>query len=208
MVIETANQSHSQALLELVFSSGPRTLAAMLGGSAQGADTALKFLSSAISQPYGQFGYRHHTVIVDSNQSVVAAGCCWGQTPKPGFRQATMDSLIGHFGMLETMAVIERSLQVAKIIPGPQSDELCLGHIAVIQAFRRKGLASMLLEHFEAVAYKQAKAALVLDVEASNSNALSLYRDYGFTEVGYTEPDEQGQAIGLTAHWHMRKALV
>jgi ribosomal protein S18 acetylase RimI-like enzyme len=207
MNIRTATKQDSDLIAPLVLSSGKTTLSVMLGGVERSSVQALDFLKQAISQPEGQFGYNNHLVVCDADDATLAVGCCWGDTPKAGFRESTMESLIDYFGVLETMNVLECSQQVAKIIPGPKSDELCLGHIAVGKKRRRQGVATKLLDYFSHYALTQNKHKLVLDVEATNIPALMFYRQYGFSEVARTEPDASAATLGLTAHWHMRKDL-
>jgi ribosomal protein S18 acetylase RimI-like enzyme len=207
MNIRTATQQDSDVLATLILSSGETTLSVMLGGPECSSSQTLDFIKQAISQPDGQFGYKNHIVVTDSEGSIAAVGCCWRDTAKAGFRESTMASLIDYFGVLDTMNVLECSQQVAKIIPGPKSDELCLGHIAVSKAYQRQGVATQLLNHFSHYASTHNKRKLVLDVESTNVAAIALYRRYGFTEVAYSEPDESAAALGLTAHWHMQKEL-
>lgn len=207
MKIRTAQKQDCEEIAPLILSSGEITLSVMLGGVDRSLKQTLGFIKQAISQPEGQFGYNNHLVVTDPAGSIAAVGCCWGDTPKAGFRESTMESLIDYFGVLETMNVFECSQQVAKIIPGPQSDEMCLGHIAVNEVNKRQGVATMLLDHFSGYALTQNKRKLVLDVESTNVAALALYRHYGFNEIAYTVPDASATALGLTAHWHMQKVL-
>lgn len=207
MNIRTAQTTDSDAIAPLILSSGETTLSVMLGGKKRSSKQALDFIRQAISQPDGQFGYNNHLVVSDPEGAIAAVGCCWGDTPIAGFREATMASLINYFGVPGTMNVLECSQQVAKIIPGPKNDELCLGHIAVSEAYKRRGVATNLLDYFSRYALTQNKQKLVLDVESTNVAALALYRQYGFSDVAYTEPDDSAHAFGLTAHWHMQKNL-
>lgn len=73
-------------------------------------------------------------------------------------------------------------------------DEGYIDNIAVRSEYRRQGVAGELLEAF--LRFGQANLAfLTLEVRASNTPAISLYRKYGFSEVGrrknyYTAPTE------------------
>lgn len=62
-------------------------------------------------------------------------------------------------------------------------DEGNLDNIAVAPEFRRQGVADALLSTLAGFA-RGHLARLFLEVRASNAPALSLYRKYGFAEVG------------------------
>lgn len=59
-------------------------------------------------------------------------------------------------------------------------DTADIANIAVSPAFRRQGIASLLLD----TALDGLEADLFLEVRASNTPAIALYRKYGFTEYG------------------------
>ncbi len=61
-------------------------------------------------------------------------------------------------------------------------DEGQITNIAVLPEYRRKGIASKLLEHL--VCECKGVSQLVLEVRESNSGALALYEKYGFKRVG------------------------
>ena len=64
------------------------------------------------------------------------------------------------------------------------ADELHILNIAVHPDFRKQGQASLLVRHILAAA-RQGKVRVVsLEVRASNHAARSLYRKFGFCEVG------------------------
>lgn len=62
-------------------------------------------------------------------------------------------------------------------------DEGNLDNIAVAPEFRRQGVADALLSTLTGFA-REHLARLFLEVRASNAPALTLYRKYGFAEVG------------------------
>ena len=57
-------------------------------------------------------------------------------------------------------------------------------NIAVAPEYRRKGLGGTMLTQLEAAARKAKCSTMTLEVRASNSSALGLYKKYGFTECG------------------------
>lgn len=74
-------------------------------------------------------------------------------------------------------------------------DEGYITNIAVFPAYRKKGVASALLEHLEKFAKAEALSFISLEVRESNTNAISLYEKFSFTVEGkrksfYTHPQE------------------
>lgn len=80
-------------------------------------------------------------------------------------------------------------------------DEGSLDRIAVAERFRRRGVAAALLE--ACIRFGRVYLAfLTLEVRASNQPAISLYRKYGFREVGrrrdyYPAPKEDAVIMTL-----------
>lgn len=89
--------------------------------------------------------------------------------------------------VLEVNGVVAGFLVMRATAP----DEAEILNLAVAPAWRRRGLARLLLER---VAFAQPRA-LFLEVRESNSTARALYAAMGFAECGrrpgyYREPDE------------------
>lgn len=81
-------------------------------------------------------------------------------------------------------------------------DEGDITNIAVRPEFRRKGLASKILEAMIDSANKQNLAFLTLEVRSQNTPAMSLYEKYGFTVRGerknfYREPTDNAKIMTL-----------
>lgn len=64
------------------------------------------------------------------------------------------------------------------------ADEGHITNIAIAKPFRRRGFAGALLTYFLDFAKREAISLLTLEVRRSNHGAISLYRKYGFAEVG------------------------
>ncbi len=80
---------------------------------------------------------------------------------------------------------------LAQCIP-PEAELL---RIAVLPPFRRTGAARALMTRFLSVAAARGASDLFLEVRASNDAALSLYRTFGFGQIGvrrqyYKNPSE------------------
>lgn len=64
------------------------------------------------------------------------------------------------------------------------ADEGHITNVAVAQKFRRQGIAGALISHFLDLARQWQLIFLTLEVRRGNDSAISLYRKYGFCEVG------------------------
>ena len=64
------------------------------------------------------------------------------------------------------------------------ADEVELLTIAVDDKFRKKGIAKKMMEDMIDAAHKNKVSALFLEVRPSNKAALSLYKSFGFAQIG------------------------
>lgn len=204
MNIRRGTKNDADVAAQLIFSSGPNSLGMMFNISET--LNPIDFLRHAFSQPYGQFGFTSHLVAESEGQPIGLASC-WTHDVSPSFRNATLQSLIGYFGVDLTHRVIELSQNLAEIIPAPAQNELGVGHIAIATGNRRKGVATKLLDHLAGFANSLNKQKLVLDVEQKNQDAIRLYLKYGFKKKQLTEPGVKSRELGLTSHWHMELLL-
>lgn len=77
---------------------------------------------------------------------------------------------------------------------------LCVGPL-----YRRRGVATTLLEHMGRLARREFADCLLLEVRPSNTAALALYRRHGFERIGvrkryYPAPDGREDALLLVRH--------
>ena len=79
------------------------------------------------------------------------------------------------------------------------ADEAHLGDIAVAPEQRGKGLAKLLLRELISEARVRGAVHIVLEVRASNENAIHLYEKHGFENVairrGYYEDDQEDALV-------------
>lgn len=76
-------------------------------------------------------------------------------------------------------------------------DDIDITNIAVKESFRRQGIANKLIESVLAYANEKHAKYINLEVRTSNIPARSLYKKYGFEEIGvrknfYNKPVEDG----------------
>ena len=82
-------------------------------------------------------------------------------------------------------------------------DEGSLTNIAVAPQMRRRGYASKLMEETVSLAKEKNMSFIFLEVRVSNESAVSLYKKYGFEDVGvrknyYSAPTEDALLMTLT----------
>jgi [ribosomal protein S18]-alanine N-acetyltransferase len=82
-----------------------------------------------------------------------------------------------HFGIYKTTDRSLLAFMLSRII----LDELHIHHLCTHPDFRRKGLARKLLNHVLASACSKGVNKAFLEVAASNSAAIALYKKTGFT---------------------------
>lgn len=119
-------------------------------------------------------------------------------------------------GVCSWLAVIgaPRSIAPAGLLPvgfaiaRVAADEAELLSIAVIEAFRRKGIAAKLIEHV--IEYVTARGArnLFLEVAEDNAAAQSLYREHGFARVGRRPDYYRARDGSATAALTLRRHIV
>ena len=76
---------------------------------------------------------------------------------------------------------------IVELNPEPGSGVAYIQTIEVAAAFRRRGIASALLDHVEQSAQEAGVITIWLHVDSANTAAISLYLAHGFTRQG-TEP--------------------
>lgn len=86
-------------------------------------------------------------------------------------------------------------------------DEYLVSHIAVAPEFRRRGIATQLLDFAESEARDQGFEKLVLEVEINNSSALAVYEKFGFKTVLKTEFKGREAVLGCPGYYKMLKQI-
>lgn len=84
-------------------------------------------------------------------------------------------------------------------------DECYIDNVAVFPEYRRMGIAQAIMRYLIDFAKENRASFVTLEVRASNSGAIALYRKLGFREAGrrpgfYRQPVED--ALILTLYFH------
>jgi ribosomal protein S18 acetylase RimI-like enzyme len=90
-------------------------------------------------------------------------------------------SLVRQMGWFAFLIRTPRYLIVDRLIPETGKNAYYIQHLATLETFRRQGIGRSLLEFCEAQAVGRRLGSLMLDVESTNTNAIRLYKSFGFT---------------------------
>lgn len=115
--------------------------------------------------------------------------------------EASLCSEIDSFGSIARAAVLDGCI-AGYMIAKKVLDEAQLLDLAVTQAFRRQGIARLLMEDLIQTLRNRGTARLYLEVRTSNSAAISLYEKFGSTIISvrknyYRNPVEDAQVMEL-----------
>jgi GNAT superfamily N-acetyltransferase len=192
-IIQPCKPAEADQLAALVFQSEPILLSYLFGGE----ENCLAFLRYACARSDGQFSAGRHWGVSDANntESQVLLGACttWYFPMSDVFQHETLEALKGFFNVKQLGHLLINREALDLCFAGPTSEQLCLGHLAIIPSARNLGLASSLIAFAKRKAQKMNKSALVLDVEKSNRAALNCYLSAGFNVVSENHflPTEQ-----------------
>lgn len=101
---------------------------------------------------------------------------------RPWTETMFLEELSGRFSVYR--AAVENGKAVAYMGMWILADEGHVTNVAVAKSFRRRGVASALMDDFIALALEKKLAFMTLEVRASNAGAIALYSKKGFAEVG------------------------
>jgi ribosomal-protein-alanine N-acetyltransferase len=102
----------------------------------------------------------------------------------PWVRQAFADEMERPWAHLEILREEASGRAIGFCNYWMVADELHILNIAVHPAFRKQGHAATLVQHVLEAARQSRARVLLLEVRVSNQAARSLYRKFGFREVG------------------------
>ncbi|WP_340677201.1 GNAT family N-acetyltransferase [Paraglaciecola sp.] len=204
MIIRQAHQQGISVLAELIYASGPQAFDALF--TFNNNDNPQDFLLSALQHKDGQYGFANHWLAL-KNDKILASVSAWHTELNSDFHQATMRSVVEHFGLEQSIDVVARSQVVKHFIPAPQAHEWCIGHLAVLPQYQRQGIASQLLQFMGALALQKGKSTLSLDVSQDNLSAIQFYQQLGFNIETTSALSPEMQRLGLTRHLHLSKLI-
>ncbi|WP_353892940.1 N-acetyltransferase [Proteinivorax hydrogeniformans] len=161
----------SEIATMLIEMSAPSFFRALLGSDFRVLINKLyKTPSSIFSYQYCKF------IMVDGRH----AGLVLGYTGKGEFIRTFKSGLVilKHYKLYSPVVLI-RSILAEKKFLKVEDDEFYLSNLAISPNFRKKGLGKKLLDYVYNESKNLGLKNIVLDVEADNEKAISLYQDIG-----------------------------
>ncbi len=100
-----------------------------------------------------------------------------------------------------------RLTTAASILLRPEPTDFYLSRIAVAPKCRGQGFGHMLLSYFEAEGRQRGASRLLLEVSPSHSDAIKMYTNAGFMDIGGGDVDDPETGRTLT-YCHLAKATL
>ncbi|TGL25135.1 GNAT family N-acetyltransferase [Leptospira bourretii] len=198
LTIRMAKPTDVETIVPLIYSSGPKAWTFVFG---EGKKTAFDFLNSSYIKRGNTVSYTNHYV-AELNGKVVGSILSYTQ---PSFLALTAGTALRILSVYKWNApkVMARGLKTETIIQPPKSGCLYLGHIAVSETERNKGIAKKLIEFM--ITNNQKYKTISLDVSAENKPAISLYQNLGFETRETRHP--LGWEGTIPSHHYMEKQI-
>ncbi|WP_158972672.1 GNAT family N-acetyltransferase [Paraglaciecola sp. L3A3] len=204
MRIRRATEQDADELAKLVFDSAPQLLTAAFNLTPE--FSVKHFLVKNLSNRDGQYGYYNHW-LVEQNNKVIACVSAWHTELSDEFHRATLSGITDFYGLQNALSLLHRNQALQDCMPQLKVNEWCIGHLSVSKSKQRQGVASALLAYMQQLALENNKSVLCLDVEASNTQAISFYTSLGFLIVSETVVTARMANWGLGSHLHLSKVL-
>lgn len=204
MHIRPATQSDAEALGPLIFSTAPATISAIF--EVDHKFSAHNFLLTSLNTADGQYGYGNHWV-AEIDKLVVGCISAWHRALPEAFHQATLSQLASFYGLQHTLPVARNNQVLRDCIPKPKAYEWCVGHFAVEENYRKRGIGRSLLDLMRSSALAFGKSTLSVDVESSNTAAITYYQEYGFIQESGSGISPNMQSLGIGSYRHLTKPL-
>ncbi len=177
--IRQARPADASAVIDLIYSSGPRAFD--YGFSCPG-HPARAFLRSCFESHGGLFSWDCHAVVT-CDEEILAVGSFYTDREYPRLNRGLIRQVLGFFPLRHLPAVIRRSMQLARLLPPPGRHQLYMANLGVAPQWRGQGIGERLIRHHQRQAKNSGLQACALDVAVDNPRAEALYRRLGFRLV-------------------------
>ncbi|EMY71404.1 GNAT family N-acetyltransferase [Leptospira vanthielii] len=198
LTIRKAKSSDKDFIIPLIYSSGPKAWTFVFQ---EGEKTAFDFLNASYVRRGNTVSYTNHFV-AEIEGRVVGSILSYSQPSFLGLTLGTALRILSVYG-LRAPKVMARGLKTETIIQPPKSGCLYLGHIAVLETERNKGIAKELISYMISKETKYKTASL--DVSAENEAAIALYQKLGF-QIKKTRHPLGWEGI-IPSHHYMEKEI-
>jgi ribosomal protein S18 acetylase RimI-like enzyme len=180
ITIRPARADDAEALVPLVFSSGPLAFDYVFSPRQRGG--TCEFLRYALAHDEGVFSYRQHHV-AELDGRVVGSLMLQGGADSNALAMGNVKTIIRCFGALGCVAIMMRGLRMESMLKPPPADCAYLGHLGVSPAQRGQGIGARLLDYADDWSRQVGYQKLVLDVAVTNPRAEALYCRHGYQRI-------------------------
>lgn len=175
ILLNQGTPKDAKSLANLVLSSAPLLLPYLFGSAEQ----TIHFIERAGARADGQYSASRHHLAFD-NDTAVGSITLWSNDLPASFHQHTLKCLSDFLDADQIAHLVSTNDYIAKVFAPPTNEQLCIGHLAVLEDYQGMGIGKKLIAHSLQVAKRLDKAQVVLDVDATNEQALSFYLGNGF----------------------------
>ena len=174
LVIRDAQPSDAPDVSRLILLSGPSFLTALLGPQ------AVDIVETLVPRKHNLFSHEFTRVaLVGEKTAGMLVGCTGRQRNKVALHTGRLLLQRSRSRLLTTLRNLVRA---EMLLTPPGKADFYITSVAVYPQVRGRGVGTMLLLDAQSRARAAKCRRLVLDVEAENRPALSLYRKLGFVE--------------------------
>ncbi len=175
-----ASPDDVDAAIPLIYSSGPAAFDFVFSHRTR--IDAQEFLRRAFIQGGSEFGHENHDV-GELDGKVVAIGTGFNSEERNNFTLDTFKLFFKANGLLGSLGVLRRGLQIDHHFPAPAQDEHYIAHIGVTPDLRGHGIGGQLMKHLINQGAERGRRIASLDVSHENPRAQVLYERLGFEVI-------------------------
>ncbi len=188
----------------LIYSAGPHEFDYVF---ATKINTALDFLKAAFVAGSGTLGYKNHVVALVDDR-VMGIGGFYSGVEFSRLNRQTAWRIVKFYGPIKCWSVMEKGLQLQKLIPPPKKDAEFIQNLGVAEDMQGKGIGTALLERQIDIARNKNRCICALDVAVTNPRAQELYERLGFRVVEERKRYISGSAIHVPDQRRMELILL
>lgn len=162
-------------------------------------------LQALFQQPANRFSYRY-VQVVEWEKEIAGVLLSFPASEISRLALSTGRFLYALLGLKRFWHLVRKSIPLLGITEAGK-DEFFIQNLAVAPAFRRRGLATLLLQHAEEQALQKGLRACALTVSIENRAAQQLYRKNGYEIVERIPIPHLQRMAGVSGLYRMRKKL-
>ena len=161
----------------------------------------LRALAHWFTATGNRFSYEY-THIVRLQGEVAGLLLCFAGRDATQLSLACRHSILKLYGARNLVKLIWRGMVLGHTREA-EKDEFLVAHVAVFDEFRRKGIATKLLEKAVTLAKEEGFSNVVLEVEIGNIPAIECYQRFGFVTQSTTEFGKNASILNCPGYHKM-----